>query len=78
MIFAHTANVFHAQYKGKRINITTDHGFGSPRFSEERRFMIDVIDMKTDMLDVDALKDCLSMTEAITYALEGACLAKSK
>ena len=72
-----TENDFRATYKGKQINITTDHGFGKPKFDHLKRFMIDVIDIKTGMYDVQSYEDFHDMRDAIRYALKGSCLLKS-
>lgn len=69
-----TENEFRATYKGKQINITTDHGFGKPKYEHLKRFMIDVIDIETGMVDVQSYEDCHEIKDAIRYALKGACL----
>lgn len=65
-------DLFHATYKGKIIYITTDHGFGKPEFDHLNRYMINVMDEKTGMYDVDAVKDFHDIKDAIRYALKGA------
>ena len=70
----YTENDFVAKYKGKKIFITTDHGFGESKFFYLKRFLIDVIDIKTGMKDVDSYEDCNNIEEAIKSALIGACL----
>lgn len=69
-----TENNFRATYKGKQINITTEHGFGDPEFNHLKRFNIDVIDIETGMYDVQTYEDCHEINDAIRYALKGACL----
>ena len=70
----HTNDVFFATYKGKTISITTDHGFGKPTYAHLKRFLIDVVDIKTGMYDVNTYEDCHNMHDAIRYALKGALL----
>ena len=65
---------FDATYKGKRIIISTNHGFGKPQYNHLKRYCIDVVDIKSGMKDVDAYQDCHTMRDAIRYALIGACL----
>jgi zona occludens toxin (predicted ATPase) len=69
-----TTNDFDATYKGKRITITTDHGFGKPKYDFLKRYCIDVWDIKSGIKDVDSWQDLHSMKDAIRYALIGACL----
>lgn len=69
-----TANVFDATYKGKRIYITTNHGFGKPKYDHLNRYMIDVVDIKTGLKDVDTYDDCHEIKDAIRLALKGAML----
>lgn len=69
-----TENCFHAIYKGKRIYITTNHGFGWPKYSHLSRYMIDVIDIKTGLKDVESFEDCHTIEDAIRKALYGCCL----
>ena len=38
--------------------------------------MIDVVDIKTGMYDVQTYHDCLTLKDAISLALKGACLAR--
>jgi hypothetical protein len=75
-ITINTENEFDALYKGKRIYITTDHGFGEPKYRQLKRFLIDVIDIKTGMYDVQTYQDCHSVRDAIIQALNGAMLVK--
>lgn len=65
---------FEATYKGKRIIISTNHGFGIPKYDHLERFNIDVIDIKTGMYDVETYEDFHEIRDAIRYALEGAML----
>lgn len=69
-----TENEFRATYKGKQISITTGHGFGEPRYDHLKRFMIDVIDIKTGMVDVQTYEDFHEIEDAVRSALKGACL----
>ena len=73
-IIDHTENLFIANYKGKRIYISTDHGFGKPQYDHLKRFLIDVVDIKTGMYDVQAYQDLHTVRDAIVYALKGAML----
>lgn len=73
-IIVSSENEFQATYKGKQINITTDHGFGEPEFYHFKRFNIDVIDIETGMSDVQTYEDFHDINDAIRYALKGACL----
>lgn len=67
-----TEDTFEAEYKGKRIYVTTEHGFGEPKYDHLRRFLIDVIDIKTGMYDVQSYDDFHTMRGAIICALRGA------
>jgi hypothetical protein len=67
-------SLFNANYKGKRIYISTDHGFGKPQYDHLKRFLIDVVDIKTGMYDVQSYQDCHTIRDAIIYALKGAML----
>lgn len=73
-IIDHTENLFNANYKGKRIYISTEHGFGKPQYGHLKRFLIDVVDIKTGMYDVQSYQDCHTVRDAIIYALKGAML----
>lgn len=73
-ISVNTDDQFYAEYKGKRISITTDHGYGRPKFDHLKRFLIDVVDVKTGMIDVDTYEDLHEIRDAIRRALEGAML----
>lgn len=73
-IIDNTENLFNANYKGKRIYITTDHGFGKPEYEHLKRFLIEVLDIKTLMYDVQTYQDCHTIRDAIIYALKGAML----
>ena len=73
-IRVNTDNDFEATYKGKLIIISTDHGFGKPRWEHLKRFNIDVKDIETGMLDVQSYEDFHDMRGAIISALKGACL----
>lgn len=69
-----TENEFRATYKGKQISITTDHGFGEPKYDHLKRFMIDVTDIETGMYDVQTYEDFHEIKDAVRSALKGACL----
>jgi hypothetical protein len=75
-IIDNTDKLFNANYKGKRIYITIDSRFGKP-FDRERRFIIDVVDIKTGVYDVKTYKDLYEIKDAIIYALKGSLLAKT-
>lgn len=72
-IIENTEDDFEAKYKGKTIIISTNHGFGEPKYSHLTRYNIDVID-DCGMKDVEAYEDLHTMRDAIIYALKGACL----
>ena len=73
-IIDHTENLFHAYYKCKLIYISTDHGFGKPQYDHIKRFLIDVVDIKSGMYIVQTYQDCHTIRDAIIYALKGAML----
>lgn len=73
-ISVNTENDFEATYKGKRIFISTDHGFGKAKYDHLKRYNIDVRDIETGMYDVQSYQDCHTMKDAIRFALKGACL----
>lgn len=73
-IIESTKDNFEATYKGKRIIISTNHGFGKPKYDHLERFNIDVIDIKTGMYDVETYEDFHEIRDAIRYALKGAML----
>lgn len=73
-IIESTKNSFEATYKGKRILISTNHGFGNPIHDHLERFNIDVIDIKTGLYDVETYEDFHEIKDAIRYALKGAML----
>lgn len=73
-IAQYSDDIFDATYKGKRFYITTDHGFGKPKYDHLKRYCIDVWDIKSGMKDVDAWQDLHTMRDAIRFALIGACL----
>lgn len=70
--FTNKETCFYAIYKGKKISITTNHGYGKPKFKQLNRFLIDVTDIKTGMIDVDSYEDCETIDEAIQKACTGA------
>lgn len=72
-----TEIMFEAIYKGRWIWITTEHGLGKPKLDHLTRYSIIVTDEKTGMYDVNTYQDCHTMTDAIRYALKGACLLDS-
>lgn len=73
-IEVNSGNTFIARYKGKEIYITDDHGYGKARDDDLTRFIVDVVDEKTGMKDVDSYGDFHSIKDAIKYALKGAML----
>lgn len=73
-ISINSENDFVATYKGKEIIISTNHGFGKPKYNHLKRYNIDVIDISTGMIDVQSYEDFHTMRDAIRYALKGACL----
>lgn len=73
-ISVNTENDFDAKYKGKSIIISTNHGFGKPKWEHLRRYNIDVKDIKSGIIDVQSYEDCHNMRDAIRLALIGACL----
>ena len=75
-ILDNTLALFNANYKGKRIYISKDHGFGKPIYPQLSRFLIDVVDIKTGMYDVQTYQDFEHIDEAIEYALKGAMLSQ--
>lgn len=75
-IIDNTKNNFNANYKGKRIYISTEHGFGKPKYNHLKRFLIDVVDIKTGMYDVQSYQDFNEIKDAIRFALIGAMLIK--
>ena len=76
-ISVNTENDFVATYKGKEIIISTNHGFGKPKYEHLKRYNIDVIDIATGWKDVDSYDDFHTMKDAIRHALKGACLLPS-
>jgi transposase len=76
-ISVNTENDFVATYKGKKIIISTNHGFGKPKYDHLKRYNIDVIDIKTGMKDVMSYEDFHTMRDAIRSALKEACLLPS-
>ena len=73
-IIVSSENEFQATYKGKEINISTEHSLGKPKYDHLKRFNIDVQDMNTGMYDVQTYQDFHEIKDAIRYALKGACL----
>lgn len=73
-IKVYTNNGFEAIYRGKRIYISSDHGFGLAMHEHLTRYLIDVVDIKTGMKDVDSYQDCHSIRDAIIFAMRGSCL----
>ena len=73
-ISVNTENDFVATYKGKEIIISTNHGFGKPKYEHLKRYNIDVIDIATGMIDVQTYEDFHTMIDAIRYALKGSYL----
>lgn len=73
-ITAYSNNQFCAVYKGKNFYISSDHGFGKPKYDHLTRYFISVTDIKSGWADVDAYEDCHNIRDAIKFALKGACL----
>lgn len=76
-ISENTPDKFNAIYKGREINITTDHGHGKPKYNHLKRYGITVIHLESGMYDVNTYEDFHTMQDAIRYALKGACLLPS-
>jgi len=76
-ISKNTPDNFNAIYKGREINITTDHGHGKPKYNHLKRYDITVIHLESEMYDVNTYEDFHTMQDAIRYALKGACLLPS-
>ena len=73
-ILYNALDLFNANYKGKRIYISTDHGFGKPKYDHLKRFNMDVMDIKTGMYDVQTYEDHHTIEDAIRSSLKGCCL----
>lgn len=71
-ISINTSKAFSAIYKGREINITTDHGHGKPKYNHLKRYDITVTINGSYV--VNTYEDCHTMRDAIRYALKGACL----
>lgn len=63
---------FSATYKGREINITTDHRHGNPKYDHLKRYDITVT--INGSYEVNTYEDCHTMKDAIRYALKAACL----
>ena len=74
-ISENTPDKFNAIYKGREINITTDHGHGKPKYDHLKRYDITVT--LNGSYEVNTYEDCHTMKDAIRYALKGACLLPS-
>lgn len=72
-----TEHDFLATYKGKQIEITTNHAHGEAKYKHLMRYDISVVDVKSGMIDVYTYQDFHNMKDAIRYALKGCCLIKS-
>lgn len=72
-IKVNTESEFEAIYKGRRIYICTDHGFGKAKYDHLTRYDITVRD-GSGMYDVESYEDLHTMRDAIIYALKGALL----
>lgn len=70
----HSEKCFDAKYKGKRIYITDNHGFGNPKYKFLTRYAIGVSDVKTGFKDVLTYGDFHEMRGAILFALVRAML----
>lgn len=76
MISEYTESDFVGKYKGREIEITTNHGFGKPEYDHLKRFYITVRMFESGIYDVDTYQDFHNIKDAIRYALIGACLIK--
>jgi len=76
-ISENTPDKFNAIYKGREINITTDHGHGKPKYDHLKRYDITVIHLESGMYEVNTYEDFHTMQDAVRYALKGACLLPS-
>ena len=74
-ISINTPETFSATYKGREINVTTDHGHGKPKYDHLKRYDITVT--INGSYEVNTYEDCHTMKDAIRYALKGACLLPS-
>jgi hypothetical protein len=74
-ISINTPETFSATYKGREINITTDHEYGNSKYPHLKRYDITVT--INGSYEVNTYEDCHTMKDAIRYALKGACLLPS-
>ena len=65
----YNSDTFYATYKNKSIYITNDHGFGFAKYKHLNRYMIQVIDIKSGMYDIDTYQDIHDIRDGIIYAL---------
>jgi hypothetical protein len=75
-ISINTPDIFSATYKGREINITTNHGHGKPKYNHLKRY--DIIVTINGSYEVNTFEDLYNMYDAIRYALTGACLLNYK
>lgn len=73
-IIQNDPDYFEANYKHVTIFITTNHGFGKPKYKHLTRYSIDVYGRNNGIYDMQSWEDCHDMKDAIKHALEGACL----
>lgn len=71
-ISINNSQTFCAQYKGRVIYVTTNHGFGKASYDHLTRYDITVT--KDGSFEVNTYEDCHTMKDAIRCALKGACL----
>lgn len=71
-ISINTPQTFSATYKGREINVTTEHGHGKPKYSHLKRYDITVT--LNGSYEVNTYEDFHTKKDAIRYALKGACL----
>lgn len=72
-IHVNTSTDFVATYKKHSIFISSNHGFGKPKYDHLTRFNIDVKG-EDGLYAVQSYEDSHTIKDAIRYALKGACL----
>ena len=73
-IQVHKENHFEAFYKGRKIYVSSDHGFG-PAFEKGlTRYHIAVWEWESAIHDYNGYIDLPDLNSAIKEALEGSCL----
>lgn len=66
-----TKDIFDATYKGMDIYISTDHGYGKPKYQHLTRYYITVFSPETGIYNYQGWQDFHSMEDAIKEALTG-------